>query len=321
MCATSDRAPAERGSRRAPATGQGWTLGGLSLKWILLVVWVLLFLIAHLTGCGYTILEHPASAPGAGAPDKGAAEPQLPPGHPPIDDLVQLAEPESWEGLSFLDAIVGEDDPLRFENVRNDRSMRLPSQHSQITLRLTQGGPAVSRIWQLRVDEHGWVVVSHWTQPSSGFELNEDQAAERAEFRLSRESEAALRAMLLAMMPIADGRTHRVSRPDPSHVPIDQWTFDETGLLELDYRIETLDRVDSAGWPGGAVAAPLDLVQLLLSTWDAPPPAELRDLVNAAVAPSQLLLDLAMLVEGLVLAWEVEGPADPTLTLPLRVGR
>lgn len=321
MRATNDRTAPGRRSGKAPASRQEPMRPGLSPKWILLVLWVLLFLIAHLAGCGYTILEHPASGPAPAPQGAPGTARELPPGHPPIDDLDPLANVDSWEGRSFLDALVGENDPLRFENVRGDRSMRLPSQHSQITLRLTLGGPAVSEVWQMRVDELGWVVASHWTQAAGGLELDENQAAERAEFRLARESESALRAMLLAMMPITDDQTRRIPEVRLRDLPPDLWTFDETGLLELNYRIETLDRVTAEEWPGGSVAAPLDLVQVLLGTWDAPPAADLRDLVQASVTQNPLLLDLAMLVEGLVLTWEVEGPEERTLALPLHVGR
>ncbi len=321
MRATDERAIRQRRAVQAQASKSKRTAGGLPLKWILLVFWVLLFLIAHLAGCGYTILEHPESGPVP--PSQGAAGTgrQLPPGHPPIDDLVPLEEETAWEGRSFLDALVGENDPLRFENVRADRSMRLPSQHSQITLRMTMGGPAVSDVWQLRVDDYGWVVVAHWTQAAGDFELDDTQATERAEFRLARESESALRAMLLAMMPVADGQTRRIPEVHLQNVPLELWTFDESGLLELRYRIETLDGLTAEEWPGGAVTAPLDLLQVLLGTWDSPPPSDLRDLVQASVRQHPLLVDLAMMVEGLILAWEVEGPEERTVELPLHVGR
>ncbi len=319
MRATDERAVRQRRSGQAPAARSQRTGGGLPLKWILLVLWVLVFLIAHLAGCGYTVLEHPESGPTSQG-GSGAVR-QLPPGHPPIDEPVPLEEETSWEGRSFLDALVGEDDPLRFENVRGDRSMRLPSQHSQITLRMTLGGPAVSDIWQVRVDEYGWAVVAHWTQAAGDFELDDTQATERAEFRLARESESALRAMLLAMMPIADGQTRRIPEVQLRNVPLDLWTFDESGLLELSYRIETLDRLTAEEWPGGMVTAPLELVQVLLGTWDSAPPPDLRDLVQANVTQHPLLVDLTMMVEGLVLAWEVEGPEERTLELPLQVGR
>lgn len=321
MRATDNRAARKKRSGPAPASPSQRAWGELPLKWILLVLWVLLFLIAHLAGCGYTILEHPQGSPGPTAQGGTGTGPQLPPGHPPIDELLPLEEETSWEGRSFLDALVGEQDPLRFENVRNDKSMRLPSQHSQITLRMTLGGPALSDIWQVRVDEYGWVVVAHWTQAAGDFELDDTQATERAEFRLARESESALRAMLLAMMPIADDRTRSIPEVRLRDVPLELWTFDESGLLELSYRIETLDRVTAEEWPGGKVTAPLVLVQVLLGTWDSPPPADLRDLVQANVTQHPLLVDLAMMVEGLILAWEVEGPEERTLELPLHVGR
>lgn len=321
MRATDDRAARKRSPGQAPATKSGPTDRRLTLKWILLVLWVLIFLIAHLAGCGYTVLEHPESGPGPASGGAAGTGRQLPPGHPPIDELLPLQEETSWEGRSFLDALVGEEDPLRFENVRNDRSMQLPSQHSQITLRMTLGGPAVSDIWQVRVDEHGWVVVAHWTQALGDFELDDTQATERAEYRLARASESALRAMLLAMMPMDEDRRPRIPEIELRDVPPELWTFDESGLLELSYRIETLDGLTAEEWPGGAVTAPLELVQVLLGTWSSAPPPDLRDLVQASVTQHPLLVDLAMMVEGVILAWEVEGPEVRTVELPLHVGR
>ena len=45
-------------------------------------------------------------------------------------------------------------------------------------------------------------------------------------------------------------------------------------------------------------------------------------LVRDAISLHPILIDLALIVEGLILAWEIEGPgADSSLGLPLRVGR
>jgi hypothetical protein len=336
MHGTDDRAAGRRRSSGASGTGRkparpesGGKTGGRSqsglprveLKWILLVLWVLLFLLAHLAGCGYTVLQHPDNTPGPASAQPPAGPRQLPPGHPPIDELVPFAEMRSWEGHSFLDALVGTNDPLRFENVRGDRSMGLPSQHSQITLRMTMGGPAVSEVWQLRVDEYGWVVVAHWTQASAGVELDENQTPDRAEFRMARESESALRAMLLATLPVSTDTPRQIPQVRLREVPIELWSFDESGLLELTYRIETMDGLTSEDWPGGGVTAPLDLVQVLIGTWDSTPPQDLQDLVSVTAAQQPALTDLAMFVEGLILVWEVEGPAERPFELPLRVGR
>jgi hypothetical protein len=303
------------------ATDEGSHARRSALKWTLLVLWVLLFLLAHLAGCGYTVLQQPGNQPGTATEAPSDGQPQLPPGHPPIDDLVPLAEMESWEGRSFLDALVGTTDPLRFENVRGDRTMGLPSQHSKITLRMTIGGPAVSEVWQLRVDEFGWVVAAHWTQAAVGMELDENQTPDRAEFRMARESESALRAMLLATLPVSTEGPRRLPQVHLRDVPIELWSFDESGLLELDYRIETLDGLTAEEWPGGAVTAPLDLIQVLIGTWNSAPPKDLRDLVDQCVTDYPLLVDSAMFVEGMILMWEVEGPEERPFELPLHVGR
>ncbi len=321
--------PRAGGRNRGGGSARGKDAGGppqrddrrIELKWILLVLWVLLFLLAHLAGCGYTVLQHPDSQPGSGTGGPSAGPRQLPPGHPPIDTLEPLAGMTSWEGNSFLDALVGQSDPLRFENVRGDRGMGLPAQHSQITLRMTIGGPALSDVWQLRVDEFGWVVAAHWQQAAAGEELDEYQAPDRAEFRMARESESALRAMLLATMPISSDPPRQLPQVRLRNVPLELWSFDESGLLELTYRIETLTGVTGEDWPGGGVTAPLDLLEILIATWDSTPPRELQDLVSVTVTKHPLLVDLAMLVEGLILIWEVEGPEARPFELPLRVGR
>jgi len=293
----------------------------IELKWILLILWVLLFLIAHLAGCGYTVLEHPDSQSGARPGGSSSGPRHLPPGHPPIDDLDPMAAMTSWEGRSFLDALVGTSDPLRFENVRGLRSMGLPAERSQITLRMTIGGPALSDVWQLRVDEFGWVVAAHWLQAAAGPVLDENQASDRAEFRMARESESALRAMLLATMPVSTDPPRRLPQVSLRNVPLELWSFDESGLLELTYRIETLSGVTSEEWPGGGVTAPMDLLEILIATWDSRPPDDLQDLVNVTATKHPQLIDLAMLVEGLILVWEVEGPEERSFELPLHVGR
>ncbi len=289
---------------------------------IIVLAAILLAALSATTGCGYTVLERsPASEP---PPPQRDADGNLilPPGHPPIDEAQPQWRDEDWEGRSFLDHIVGESDPLRFENVRGAKGIRAPSQHAQITLRMRAGGPAVSDVWQIRLDEFGWVTVSKWVQPSSGPQLDEDHAALREEFRLEQESEAALRLMLISMLPISETRARRVPEIKLLGMPDEFWPYPEPGLMELDYRIEVLDALRSDEWPRGTAQAPLDIIEVLIGTWDTAPPPELVMLVRDAVSLHPLLVDLAMIVEGLVLAWEVEGPgAESPLELPLRVGR
>jgi hypothetical protein len=306
------RAPSSRRSVRATVRGR-------------LPVFLSVLLAALLpAGCGYTVLEHPAPAPGVDSlsvaadslalPDTGLAL-DLPPGHPPID------QPEDWTGRSFLDFLVGEDEPLRFENMRAQLEARAPGEHAIITLRISLGGPAVMDIWQIRVDEFGWVVGAHWTQGAAEPELDENMAHQRGEFRLDRASESALRAMADILLPKSRERSRTVPPLDLRDVPIEMWPYEDPGLIELDYRIERLDLVDPKDWPGGRIAAPLDVIQVLIGTWDTPPPVPLRRLVRRTVAAYPALIDMALMVEGVVLLWEVEGRGQPDIDLPLRVGR
>ena len=112
-----------------------------------------------LSGCGYTVVKDSPEpdvqmdvADSLYVPEDPGAE--LPPGHPPIPD------PADWVGLSFLDMIVGEEEPLRFENLRADRSILFPTEHAYLTLRITLGDPIDATIWQLRIDEFGWFTAA-----------------------------------------------------------------------------------------------------------------------------------------------------------------
>jgi hypothetical protein len=313
MSATRKKKSATRRDREKSAPpSQGWS----RTKWIVLILWVLLFLLAHLAGCGYTVLQKPA--PPAAHPPAGPRE--LPPGHPPIDQPVPQYSDEDWEGRSLLDHIVGAGDPLRFENVRGQRGIDMPGQNAYVRLRMSFGGPALTDVWQLRIDENGWVTAARWTQGFAGPQLDEDQAAQRYEFRLDPQSAAALRVMVVAMMPIAPGRTRRIPELELRNLPIDLWAFDESGLLELEYGIETMEALTPSDWPGGQVVAPLNVIEVLIGRWDSTPPLDLQEMVAATVARQPLLVDLAMLVEGVVLAWEVEGPeGGAAIGLPLHV--
>ncbi|MCK4305947.1 MAG: hypothetical protein KAY24_17040 [Candidatus Eisenbacteria sp.] len=305
----------------------------------LMPVWLCAAALAlNSAGCGYTILEHPdqggggraaqsdgiradVESPEAATPDDSESlarldqEPALPPGHPPI------TRPEDWIGRSFLDHLVGEEDPLRFENIRSDRRILATSDHATLTLRVIVGGPAVADIWQLRIDEFGWVTAARWMQGDSGPQLDENLAAERAEFRLAYESEAALRTMLLALMPISQSKTRRIDDVAFRDIPLEFWPYDDPGMIEFSYRIERMDSIAPEDWPGGQLAVPVDLIQILIGTWDSAPPKEIQQLIWRTVDQQPLLIDIALLIEGIVLAWEVEGERHAALDLPLWVGR
>lgn len=272
---------------------------------------LLWFLALTTAGCGYTILDQPAKGPVVETQEQLV----LPPGHPPIDTA------EDWAGRSFLDEYVGQFDPLRFEMVRANTTHITPSQHATYTLRITLGTGAVVDIWQIRVNDFGWLTASYWMQGTSEPDLDELHAQRRAEFRLDRKSEEALRTMLLAMMPISQNRPQRISPSRRQRLPATFWHYDEAGLLELSYRIERMDRLTEEDWPGGMVSAPLDLVQLLIRTWDEPPPPELREYARQMLYEYPMLANIAMLAEGLVLVWEVEGENPDEVDLPLKVGR
>ncbi|MBD3237682.1 MAG: hypothetical protein GF330_13340 [Candidatus Eisenbacteria bacterium] len=289
----------------------------------------LLLIAVFATGCGYTVLEHPAQqgatsgeAPppadagdAAPAPEARVSELILPPGHP------RLIEPEDWVGSSFLDDIVGPADPMRFENLREDVIAPATLQNATLTLRITIGGPATSDVWQFRMDEFGWVTVSYWTQGFAGPELDEGLATERVEFRLERRSEAALRMMMIDLLPKTPSPPQLIRPHQLRDIPPELWPYETPGLLELLYRIETPEIGSPEDWPGGRLSAPLDLMQLLIGTWHSAPPPELQRDIWLLAQDRPLLLNLALFVEAIILAWEVEGGADPRIELPLWVGR
>jgi hypothetical protein len=203
--------------------------------------------------------------------------------------------------------------------VRQMRHISLPGEHAQLTLRLHVGSSAVADVWQIRVDEFGWMTVSRWMQGASGPELDESLASQRIEFRLDRASEAALRIMILGLLPDMQSRRdfpflnfHGLERG--------LWHYQESGMLSLDYRIEALERMED-DWPGGTLQGPLDLIQLLIGTWDSRPPEELQALIRHTAQEFPALIPVAMLAEALVLVWEVEGKEQEWIELPLVVGR
>jgi len=312
--------------------------GGLILADALAACIAVLWSGVLMTGCGYTILEQPRSAGDRTAPaaetsvsatGKDEARPDstalategeieelvLPPGHPLI------LEPEDWVGRSFLDNVAGESDPLRFENMRANLPAPGTYEHAALTLRITVGGPAVMDIWQVRSDEFGWVTAARWTQGQAGPTLDEGMAADRAEFRLARESEAALRAMMIQLLPKVPHSAQAVRPTRLDEIPLEFWPYEEPGLLEIEYRIETPTALGAGDWPGGKLSVPLDLMQVMIGTWEGEPPLELQRQIWWVTHERPLIINLAMFVEGVVLAWEVEGLNQETIALPLWVGR
>jgi hypothetical protein len=270
-----------------------------------------------LAGCGYTVMR---GAPSGGASDstrsdRGAIDrSQLPPGHPAIE------QPEDWIGQSFLDRYLGVDEPLRFENMRARPGAGAPGEKAIITCRIVVGGPTLADVWQIRMDAFGWVTAAYWAQGAAGPQLDDMLATRREEFRLGTQSEQALRAMVILLLPQSD-RPGTVRLDAAPRVPRELWPYEDPGTIEIDYRIETLDRADPNTWPGGRVTAPLDITQLLIATWDGVPPLELRRAGRALLEREPLLVDVALLAEAIALAFEVEGTGEERLDLPLRVGR
>jgi hypothetical protein len=270
-----------------------------------------------LAGCGYTVIRGaPASGTDdAAQSDRGAIDrTQLPPGHPKID------QPEDWIGQSFLDHFLGADEPLRFESMRARPGAGAPSEKAIITYRIVVGGPTLADIWQIRMDAFGWVTAAYWAQGAAGPQLDDLLATRREEFRLEPQSEHALRAMAILLLPQSD-RPGEVRLDAYPRVPRELWPFEDPGRIEIDYRIETLDRADPSTWPGGRVIAPLDITQLLIATWDDAPPPELRRAARELMESQPLLVNVALLAEAIALALEVEGSGEERLDLPLRVGR
>jgi hypothetical protein len=257
----------------------------------------------------------PARAPSQTRAGNGIDAAELPPGHPPIETA------EDWLGRSFLDDLLGEDEPMRFENMRAKPGAGAPGGKAIITIRITTGVPALADVWQIRMDTFGWVTAAMWTQGAGGPRLDELLATRRVEFRLDPNSENALRAMAMLLFPPGDRPAHvRLPETFPA-IPPEVWPYDNPGILEINYRTETLGLADPEDWPGGGVSVPLDVVQLLIATWDDVPPPELRRVVRDLADRRPLILNAALLAEGLVLALEVEGPAEQPIELPLRVAR
>ncbi len=271
-------------------------------------------------GCGYTVVKQ-SPPPGAQligvdtlhVPEEPLSE--LPPGHPPISD------PADWVGLSFLDMIVGTDEPLRFESLRTDRNILFPTEHAHLTLRITLGDPIDAMIWQIRIDEFGWFTAATWQHTGLSLDMEENMASTRVEFRLDRMSEAALRAMLIALMPITRESVRRIPEIAIEDIPWEFWPHEHPGLIELEYRIERLDALTVQDWPGGKITAPLDLTQLMIGTWDGPPPFPTMELIWRLAEENPLIIDIAMVTEAVILAWEIEGRDQEMIQFPLRVGR
>lgn len=296
----------------------------MKTKWVAAIS---LMALVALPGCGYTVLRDPAAQQSSAAiadtsqamPDSAdtsyAGQFNFPPNHP------KLIEPGDWNGRSFLDDIVGEDDPVRFENMRRELVAPATLEHATLTLRITAGGPAVRDVWQIRMDEFGWMTAAHWLQAHTGPELDESLAADRVEFRLDRSSEAALRQMMIELLPAVPAPRETVRPKEIHNVPSELWPYDDPGLAEVEYHVETFGTLGPEDWPGGYLSVPLDLIEILIGTWKGAPDPVLHQEVWFLAQDRPLLLDLAIFIEGVVLAWEVEGNDQQRVGLPLRVGR
>ncbi len=284
----------------------------------------IMLMLASTAGCGYTVLERRAAPEEKDAPPgqiihtpEGPVE--LPPGHPPIADPLS---DEEWIGTSFLDHLVGEYEPLRFESIRGNDNLVTPPQHVELQLKMTIGEFGTEDVWRVRMDQFGWITTALWTIGSAGNQPDEGLAQARDEFRLDRQSEEALRAMVIALLPATPTLSRRLPKLPPYDAPPDFWPyFNEPGLLEVSYAVEQLDTASPSQWPGGTLIAQFDLISLLIGTWDSAPPEDLVEMVWGLVTEYPLLLDVAMVAEAVVLAWEIEGPEDPEVELPIRVGR
>jgi hypothetical protein len=288
-------------------TGYGLLLVSLSL--------------ALLAGC-YTQVEGPGRKKNGPGTSNGNVKLELPQGHRPIDEII--AEQDSWQGRSLLDEMIGTDEPLRFENLRQNKKIMMPAEHAEFTLRVMIGNYSYYDIWQVRVDEFGWVVGAHWIHVDAGPELDESTATRRQEFRISSESEAAVRALVIALLPL-NSSTHPspvdriVPAPTLQNLPDGFWDFDDSGMIEISYRVESLGEAHSEDWPHGKISVPAEIIQVLIGTWSTEPPRELQDLVWRTVEQEPLLIDLAIVVEAIVLAWQVEGETADVIDLPLWV--
>ena len=109
--------------------------------------------------------------------------------------------------------------------------------------------------------------------------------------------------------------------PGRLDLPEQIWGNNEPGMIEFSYQLRQTGMTDKSEWPGGTITLPADIVQLLIGTWSDPPPPELVKAVFAEVEHEPMLLNIALLVEGIVLAWEVEGEEEDAISLPLRVLR
>ncbi len=297
-------------------------IGGKHSGWLWLIGFLVTgVILVSVTGC-YTkpYLAGPDSRTGGGKPltesEKNNPDSiKLPPGHPPIDNL------DRWIGRSMLDEFIGEDEPLRFENLRVNKQILFPAENGLFELTIKIGSRSVYDCWHLTIDDFGWFVGARWQQGDAGPQLDDFNASERAEFRLDRDSEAALHTMVIALLPVDDPRDVRIALPERLNLPEHIWAHNGSGIIEFSYQLKQTGMIDKSEWPGGTITLPADIIQLLIGTWSDPPPPELVKAVFTEVERKPMLIDIALLVEGIILAWEVEGEEEDVISLPLRVLR
>ena len=321
--ASTGAAVRRRPSRPRALTDGNRTGSSRTLRAVVPLIALASLLASASPGCGYTVLKGgevsggetaPASRPRAGA----VAESELPPGHPPID------APEDWIGRSLLDDLLGDKEPLRFENMRAQRGAGAPGGKAIVTVRMITGDPALAAIWQIRMDAFGWVTATYWAQGAAGPRLDDLLATRRAEeFPSSaRERGCAARDGDVALPRRRPTHAHAPARVLPAH-SAGALAAQRSGAARdrLPHRDDRPRRSGRAASAGGQATVPLSLVQLLIGTWDDVPPRALRRAARDLAASQPLLVGAALLAEGIVLALEVEGPPDQELELPLRVGR
>ena len=286
-----------------------------------LLIFCLVISLGLSSGC-YTQLQHAKKSPPAAgqiADDLSTTEsqetPDLPPGHPPIDNL------DRWVGQSMLDEFIGADEPLRFENLRVNKQILLPAENGLFEVTIKIGESILYDCWHLTIDDFGWMVGAYWMQSGTGPQLDDGTASKRSEFRLDRDSEAALHTMVVALLPTDNPEDKLIPLPLWPDLPDKIWEYNDAGVIEFSYQLKLMGMVDKSEWPGGTIIVPAIVIQLLIGTWTDPPPPELVNMVFEEVERHPVLIDIALLIEGIILAWEVEGDQKDTINLPLRVLR
>ncbi len=307
------RSPAHSGLGCAPLRA------GLLGRYHLCLGLACLLLAGATAGCGYTVLKMPGS--GVGGADSTATKAQEVGSHDPPAKMPafhpRLLDPQEWPGCSFLDDILGEDDPLRFEYVREDPAARLPTKSATLRARFILGGEAQAEVWELRMDRFGHLSMLHGTGQRVLEAPSRWLGTEVGSFRLEHQSECALRIMILELLPLDCTWCRSRRLEDVRRLPPSLWPDQIEGWIEIEYHIETWTATQPSEWPGGTVRVPLDPVRLLVETWSEEPPLDLRRAVWAMVREEPHLLDLARIVEAIVLAWTVENPDPEASAFPV----